>query len=65
MEPLKEEQLTGQALDHLGLVAGMMKKVHLKERIDKFLPISKEQGAKLTMGERVSGMILNAIDTVK
>ena len=61
MEPLKEEQLAGQALDHLGLVAGMMKKVHLKERIDTLLPISKEQGAKLTMGERVSGMILNAM----
>jgi len=61
MKPFKNDQISGEALDHLGLVATMIKKVRLQDRIDKRLPVAKEKGACVTMGERVTAMILNAI----
>ena len=61
MENLNSSQISGENIDHLGLVAGVIKKIKLIERIDKILPIAKEKGAKVTMGERVSAMILNAL----
>ena len=61
MENLNSSQISGENIDHLGLVAGVIKKTKLIERIDKILPIAKEKGAKVTMGERVSAMILNAL----
>ena len=64
MENLKSSQISGENIDHLGLVAGVIKKTKLIERIDKILPIAKEKGAKVTMGERVSAMILNALGFV-
>jgi transposase len=54
-------QYTTQNLDHLGLVAATAHRIGLVEKIDKRLPLSKEKGAKLGMGHRVLGMILNAL----
>jgi transposase len=59
-EEEKEEE-EGQVLEHLGIVMATIKKIGLIEAIDKRLPISQEKGAKVTMGERVAAMILNAL----
>lgn len=53
--------MRGQALDHLGLVAAVINRLQLVEKIDARLPVSKEKGAKVTMGQRVAAMILNGL----
>ena len=58
---IKEENVSSQVLDHLGLVASVIKDVGLIAKIDKRIPISKEKGAKLTIGQRVAAMILNGL----
>lgn len=61
MEALREEQISGKVLDHLGLVASTIKKLGLVEKIDQRIPISKSKGAKVTIGQRVAAMILNGL----
>lgn len=58
---LKAEEVQGQALDHLGLVASIISRLNLVEKIDARLPVSKEKGAKVSMGQRVAAMILNGL----
>lgn len=58
---IKEENASSQVLDHLGLVASVIKDVGLIAKIDKRIPVSKEKGAKLTIGQRVAAMILNGL----
>jgi len=56
-----DEQISGKVLDHLGLVAATIDRLDLVKRIDQFLPVSQEKGAKVTMGQRVAAMILNGL----
>jgi transposase len=58
---LREEQVQGQVLDHLGLIAAVIDKTGLIEKIDERLPVSAENGAKITMGQRVGAMIMNGL----
>jgi transposase len=58
---LKEAETSGQQLDHLGLVASVIKRLKLIERIDARVPVSKEKGAKVSIGQRVAAMILNGL----
>ena len=58
---LDNAEFKGEVLDHLGLVSATIDKLKLVEKIDQRLPIAKEKGAKITMGERVSAMILNGL----
>lgn len=58
---LKEEDVSSQVLDHLGLVASVIKDIGLIEKIDARIPLSKSKGAKVTIGQRVSAMILNGL----
>ena len=58
---MKKSEITTKELGHVGLVAGAIKKVYLVKRLDEKLPVSKEKGAFVTMGERVAGMILNTL----
>jgi transposase len=58
---IKAEDVQGQALDHLGIVASVIDRLKLVEKIDSRLPVSKEKGAKVTMGQRVAAMILNGL----
>jgi transposase len=58
---LKEENVSSQVLDHLGLVASVIKDIQLIEKIDAHIPLSKAKGAKLTIGQRVAAMILNGL----
>lgn len=60
-EKILHNQFNTESLSHLGLLAGVLKKVKFVERIDKMLPISKEKGAKTTMGERSAAMVYNAL----
>lgn len=53
--------MRGQALDHLGLVATVINRLQLVEKIDARIPVSKAKGAKVTMGQRVAAMILNGL----
>ena len=61
MEKLKNDQVSSQSTDHLGLIAATIHKLDLIQRINKILPISKDKGAKLTMGQRVAGMMINGL----
>ena len=54
MEIIKVERL-----DHLGLVAGVIKQLNLVEIIDKRLGIEADE--KISTGEAVAGMILNGL----
>lgn len=58
---LKAEDVQGQVLDHLGIVASVIDRLKLVEKIDSRLPVLKEKGAKVTMGQRVAAMILNGL----
>jgi transposase len=58
---LKAEDMRGQALDHLGLVTSVISRLQLVKKIDARLPVSKEKGAKVTMGQRVAAMVLNGL----
>ena len=58
--PITETVITKQ-LGHLGLIAAVVKKLKIVEKIDRRLPVSKEHGAIVTMGQRVSAMILNGL----
>ena len=58
---LKEEQISGKVLDHLGLVVSTIKKIGLIDLIDERLPVSQSKGAKVSMGNRVAAMIINAL----
>lgn len=58
---LKEAETSGQQLDHLGLIAAVIKRLKLIERIDAKIPVSKEKGAKVSIGQRVAAMILNGL----
>ena len=62
MAMIAREQIAGsETLDHLGLVAATIDKLGLVPMIDELLPVSKEKGAKTTMGQRVSAMIMNGL----
>lgn len=58
---IQEENASSQALDHLGLVASVIKDIGLISKIDERIPVSKEKGAKLSIGQRVAAMILNGL----
>ena len=58
---LRAEDVQGQVLDHLGIVASVISRLKLIEKIDSRIPVSKEKGAKTTMGQRVAAMILNGL----
>ena len=40
---LKEENVSSQVLDHLGLVTSVIKDIGLIEKIDQRIPVSKEK----------------------
>ena len=50
-----------ETLDHLGIVAGLVDKLKLVERIDDRMPISKAHGAIVTHGQRIKAMIINGL----
>ncbi len=58
---LKEENVSSQVLDHLGLVTSVIKDIGLIEKIDQRIPVSKEKGARLTIGQRIAAMLLNGL----
>ena len=58
---LKAEDVSGQGLDHLGIVSSVIARLKLVEKINARLPVSKEKGAKVSMGQRVAAMILNGL----
>ena len=64
MSQLKKEEINIKDLGHLGIIAGMIKKTKLIKRIDRFIPISKSKGAKITIGERVAAALFNALGFV-
>ncbi len=52
-------QVNVQTLDHLGLVAAVVKKLGLVEKIDERLPTTDK--AKVSMGQRALALILNGL----
>src|SRR3990167_998507 len=61
MEFLSKDQVSGEVLDHLGIIAVTIEKLGLIEKIDDKLPLSANKGSKTSMGQRVSAMILNGL----
>ena len=61
MAHIQPHQASTQVLDHLGLVSTVMHKIKLVEKIDRYLPVSKPHGAKVTRGECVGSMVLNGL----
>jgi transposase len=61
MNELTDEQVTGDVLDHLGLVMSTIKDLGIVKEIDSRLPITSGKGSKISMGERVAAMILNGL----
>jgi dienelactone hydrolase len=54
---LREEDVHGQVLDHLGLVSSVISRLKLIEKVDARIKVSKDNGAKVTMGQRVAAML--------
>jgi transposase len=52
---------TTKELAHMGLIAAAMKKTGIIDSIDQLIPVSKEKGAQLTMGQRTAGLIFNSL----
>ena len=61
MNQLREDQVKGKVLDHLGLVAATIEELGLTEKIDVMFPLKKSKGCKVTIGQRVAAMILNGL----
>lgn len=45
-------------IEHLGIVAELMKEINLKEKIDNIIPMER---ADVSMGQRVGAMLLNCL----
>jgi transposase len=64
-EPIKQEEknevVLVETLDHLGIVAGLVNKLKLVERIDARIPISKAHGAIVTHGQSIKAMLINGL----
>jgi transposase len=58
------EQVYSETIDHLGLVAATIHDIGLIEKIDNLIPINKDKGANLTIGQRIAGMIINGLGFV-
>ena len=58
---MDKNQFETQGLEHLGILAGILKKTKFIETIDNQISVAKEKGAKVTMGERIAAMIFNAL----
>jgi transposase len=54
-----QEIIGTDVLDHLGLVAATIDKLGVAKQIDKLMPMTN--GAKTTMGQRATAMILNGL----
>jgi hypothetical protein len=50
-----------ETLDHLGIVAGLIDKLKLVERIDARVPISAAHGAIVSHGQSIKAMIVNGL----
>jgi transposase len=61
MDFLLKEQVKGEVLDHLGIVAVTLDKLKLIDKINARLPVSKNKGSKVCMGKRLAAMILNGL----
>ncbi len=55
------QRITTQKLDHLGLVAGIIKELSLAERINAFLGPKATVTEKISVGDGVTAMILNGL----
>lgn len=62
MSMIVRENIQGSdTLDHLGLVAATIDKLGIVPMIDKLIPVDTTKGAKTSIGQRVSAMILNGL----
>ena len=57
----KTDVVQVETLDHLGIVAGLVDKLKLLERVDARVPISKTHGAIVTYGQSIKVMIINGL----
>jgi transposase len=58
---MAEQTYSTQVLDHLGIVTGVCQQINLIEQIDTYVGVT---GRKVSVGEAVQGMVLNALGFV-
>ena len=56
--------LNTKALDHLGIITAVLDDLKLVDLIDSKMPVGPYSGARLTMGQRLAGMIINGLGFV-
>jgi transposase len=61
MDAYNEHNFSGKALDYLDLVADKINDLNIISFIDERLPLSESSASKLSMEERIAGMILNGL----
>jgi len=64
MLELTDKNITGKVLDHLGIVASTIDDIGLIKKVDSRVPMSLNKGVKVTIGQRVSAMIMNGLGFV-
>ena len=61
---LNQDNVSTQQLGHLGLVAAMIERLGLVEKINRRLPLDMSKGGIVPHGQRVAAMILNGLGFV-
>jgi transposase len=58
---MRNTKITTEKLDHFGIVAALIRKLKIIERIDEALPLAANKSSKVSHGERVAAMIINGL----
>lgn len=48
-------------MDHLGILAGLLKRLRIAERVAELIPLTKDDRTKSTHGQHVVAMIINGL----
>jgi len=57
-------QIKTQFLGHLGMIATVIERLGIVEKVNARIPVSQEKGSKVSRGIRLAAMILHALGFV-
>ena len=58
---MNQDTISSKAIDHLGIVSATMDQIGLIQKIDERIPVAKNKGALVSVGECVAAMVLNGL----